>query len=79
MDWGGHDPASPVAEMCHGLYKLNSFRFILDLDILDSFRFLCLFSSEFIRIPAAEISIWLVPVRFINYHNTAWGIMIFVA
>eukprot|EP00438_Fugacium_kawagutii_P020716 Skav225272 [mRNA] locus=scaffold4099:137037:138343:+ [translate_table: standard] len=30
MDWGGHDPATPVAEM------------------------------------------------FINYHNTAWGIMIFV-
>ena len=47
MDWGGHDPATPIAEMCHGLYTLNSFGFILDLDILDSFRFLCLFSSEF--------------------------------
>ena len=35
--------------------------------------------SCFFRISAAEISIWLVPVRFINYHNTAWGIMIFVA
>lgn len=42
-------------------------------------RFIRVSVSCFFRISAAEISIWLVPVRFINYHNTAWGIMIFVA
>ena len=42
-------------------------------------RFIQVSLSFFFRIPAAEISIWLVPVRNINYHNTAWGIMIFVA